>query len=170
MEEQHFSLARCYQGWDSYQRHLVTAITPLSPEQLAWRAAPDLRSLGEQVSHIVAVRARWLSLDLREGGPELAALTGWDGWTLDPQRDRPVTPPSDAPALAQGLETTWRVLHGALERWTVADLLEVFPPTFPGEDGFTRQFVLWHLLEHDIHHGGELSFALGMHGLSGITI
>jgi uncharacterized damage-inducible protein DinB len=170
MDNQPLSLAQFYQGWDSYQRHLVIAIAPLSSEQLTLRAAPHLRSIGEQAAHIVAVRARWLSLDLREGGPELAALTGWDGWTLDPQRDRPVTPPSDASALVQGLEITWRVIHDALERWAVSDLLEVFPPTFPGEDSFTRQFVLWHLLEHDIHHGGELSFVLGMHSLTGISI
>jgi hypothetical protein len=37
--------------------------------------------------------------------------------------------------------------------------------TFEGVwDG--RKWVIWHLLEHDLHHGGELSFVLGMHGLA----
>jgi hypothetical protein len=26
--------------------------------------------------------------------------------------------------------------------------------------------VIWHLIEHDLHHGGELSFSLGMHNLA----
>jgi hypothetical protein len=27
-----------------------------------------------------------------------------------------------------------------------------------------------HLLEHHLHHGGELSFALGMHGVPAINL
>jgi uncharacterized damage-inducible protein DinB len=30
--------------------------------------------------------------------------------------------------------------------------------------------VLWHVLEHDLHHGGELSLALGMHGLPALDV
>jgi uncharacterized damage-inducible protein DinB len=34
----------------------------------------------------------------------------------------------------------------------------------------TRGWVLWHILEHDLHHGGEISLTLGAHGLPGIEI
>jgi uncharacterized damage-inducible protein DinB len=30
--------------------------------------------------------------------------------------------------------------------------------------------VLWHLIEHDLHHGGELSFVLSMHGLTALQL
>jgi hypothetical protein len=30
----------------------------------------------------------------------------------------------------------------------------------------TRAWVTWHVLEHDLHHGGELALALGMQGLA----
>ena len=38
----------------------------------------------------------------------------------------------------------------------------------PGDDPavFTRQWVVWHLIEHDLHHGGEVSLMLGMQGLA----
>ena len=26
--------------------------------------------------------------------------------------------------------------------------------------------IIWHVLEYDLHHGGELSLSLGMHGLA----
>jgi uncharacterized damage-inducible protein DinB len=26
--------------------------------------------------------------------------------------------------------------------------------------------VIWHLMEHDLHHGGEISQILGSHGVS----
>lgn len=30
----------------------------------------------------------------------------------------------------------------------------------------SRQWVTWHVIEHDLHHGGELSFSLGANGLA----
>jgi uncharacterized damage-inducible protein DinB len=162
------TLARCYQGWDQYQQQLVNIAAPLSPDELALQAAPHLRAIGPQVAHIIAVRARWLSLDLKEGGASLDPLMGWDGWTANagsvPQ------PARTAAELVHGLETTWQVMQAALERWTIADLEHVFPPTSPGEDSFTRQYVIWHLIEHDLHHGGELSFVLGMHNLPALQL
>jgi uncharacterized damage-inducible protein DinB len=34
----------------------------------------------------------------------------------------------------------------------------------------TRQWIIWHLVEHDVHHGGEISFSLGMHGVTGLDL
>jgi len=28
----------------------------------------------------------------------------------------------------------------------------------------SRSCVVWHVLEHALHHGGEISLALGLHG------
>jgi uncharacterized damage-inducible protein DinB len=146
----------------------VHAIASLTPEQLHLRAALQLRSLGEQVAHIIAVRARWLHLDLHEGGTELEVLMTWDGWSAQGAGQMP--PPHSAAELVTGLQTTWQVIEEALRRWTTADLEEIFPPSFPDEESFTRQYVIWHLIEHDLHHGGELSFMLGMHWLTAIPI
>jgi uncharacterized damage-inducible protein DinB len=35
---------------------------------------------------------------------------------------------------------------------------------------FTRQWVVWHLIEHDLHHGGEISLILGSNGLTGLDL
>jgi uncharacterized damage-inducible protein DinB len=32
----------------------------------------------------------------------------------------------------------------------------------------TVQWILWHVHEHEIHHGGELSLALGGLGVQGV--
>jgi len=34
----------------------------------------------------------------------------------------------------------------------------------------SRQCIFWHVIEHDLHHGGELSFSLGMHGSAAVDI
>ena len=163
MTEHTFPLAPFYKGWDNYQQHLVHALVPLSSEQLSLHAAPHLRSIGIIATHIVGARARWLYYVLREGDESLVSLSTWDD---------PGQPARSAAELVSGLETTWQVIHGALHRWTIADLDEVFHDTDDNgeEETFTRQWVIWHLIEHDLHHGGEISFALGMHGLTAIDI
>ena len=47
--------------------------------------------------------------------------------------------------------------------------------TWPGEDDtepeiITRQWVIWHLMEHDLHHGGEISITLTAHGVQGLEL
>ena len=34
----------------------------------------------------------------------------------------------------------------------------------------TRYWVIWHVLEHDLYHGGELSNTLRSHGLEGLEL
>jgi len=151
------SLATVYQGWDVYQGHLTKALAPLTAEQLTLRAAPHLRSLYEIAAHIIGARARWLSIDMGEGAAELGDLGTWD---------RPTAPHHSAAELVQALETSWSVLQGCLARWTTADLAYVYEGDYHGEAySDSRQWILWHLIEHDVHHGGELSFLLGMYHL-----
>lgn len=157
-QNQATSLTMFYQGWDVYQQELNKAIAPLSPEQLALRATPHLRSILEIATHIIAVRARWFHDLMGEGNEDIASIAGWD---------RAGAPALSARELVNGFEKTWQVIQGALARWTPADLEYIFEGTHDGEEyRFSRQWVLWHVIEHDLHHGGELSFSLGMHGLA----
>ena len=155
-------LANFYKGCDNYQQLLLAALTPLSDEQLELRAAPQLRTIRDLVAHIIGARARWWSELMGEGGAELAACSGWD---------RAGAPVRNAAELVAGLETTWRIMNETLQRWTSSDLEYVYHGTRHGEEfSLTRQWVIWHVIEHDIHHGGELSFLLGMHGLPGLDL
>jgi len=51
-----------YEGWDAYQGLLITAITPLTADQFSLRAAPHLRSIGENVAHIIGARVGWFHM------------------------------------------------------------------------------------------------------------
>jgi len=157
------TVAKFYRGWDRYQDLLAATAAPLTQEQLSWRAADHLRSAGELLAHIAGARAGWLHEVLHEDGGDLMGISTWD---------EPGAPPRSTAELVSGLETTWQVIKNGLERWTPADLDAELQYT--REDGtvrtFTRQWVLWHLLEHDMHHGGEFSYVLGMHGSEGMDI
>ena len=65
--------------------------------------------------------------------------------------------------LAEGLNRTWRLMADCLARWSPADLRQTFGGEEDGEE--SRAWVVWHVLEHDLHHGGETSLTLGMHGI-----
>jgi uncharacterized damage-inducible protein DinB len=151
-----------YKGWDRHHRLLSEVVRPLSAEQLALRAAPQLRSIGELVAHVIAVRARCLYYVLEEGESILGPLVTWD---------RTGAPVRSSKALLSGLEMTWQVLQDGLERWRPADLEDMLQGEKEGVTyGSTRQWVIWHMLEHDLHHAGELSFTLGMHGIAGLDL
>jgi uncharacterized damage-inducible protein DinB len=69
------------------------------------------------------------------------------------------------------MERTWQFMADCLARWSPADMHQTFPDDWDGQHvDLSRAWVVWHVMEHDLHHGGELSLTLGMHGLpSGFT-
>jgi uncharacterized damage-inducible protein DinB len=156
-----------YPGWENHQRALVQSIAGLTPAHLALPIAPQQRSIGEQLGHMAGGRVAW--------------FCGWMGEStaaLDRMLARDDAPESSAADLVAVFEQTWQVIAAALARWTPADLEQVFeaPPAHQAwlqargmepEPPHTRQWMVWHVMEHEIHHGGELSLALGTHGLPG---
>lgn len=149
-----------YAGWNVYQQHIVAALRPLTDEQLAWRAGPKLRTIDVIARHMIGARARWFyGLDERE---EFKPFRGWDRRGAWPRR---------AEELVFGLEQTMQGMQDAIQSWTEAEWAQ----TWPGEDDsepelITRQWVIWHLIEHDLFHGGEISLTLGAHGLDGLGL
>jgi uncharacterized damage-inducible protein DinB len=191
MTAQQPSLLPFYAGWGRYQQHLVAAIAPLTGEQLALRNTPQGWSIGMYVMHIVANRAWWFHARMGEGSD---ALTPLDLWALG-VCEADVDPRHPAAELVAGLEQTWRLIEETLARLTPADLEQTFPPLTEAErvrhaslveptlqpyaqmwvererlaggvrPARSRQWIIWGVLEHDIHHGSEISTILGVHGL-----
>jgi uncharacterized damage-inducible protein DinB len=111
---------------------------------------------------MIGARARWFHLLMGEGGEEFKALGKWD---RRGGRDR------SSQELIDGLERTWRGMQAAIAGWTEAQWAETWPGDDPGDpEIITRQWVIWHLVEHDLHHGGEISLTLGIHGHQGFAL
>ena len=161
MAKQELNLLSFYKGWDSYQALLIKAIAPLSSEELALRAAPHLRSVGENVAHLISGRVSNF-LVLGEAGAEMIPLEQWD---------IPGAPLKGAAELVSGLESTWQMIQIALARWTPADLEDVFVDG-EGEQAprLTRQSIIWSTIKHDLHHGGEISLTLGVHHVEALDL
>ncbi|HZC06904.1 MAG TPA: DinB family protein [Ktedonobacterales bacterium] len=174
MAEDNFTLATFYASWKAYQDHLKDALALLTAEQIALRAAPGMRSIAENALHIVGCRTFWFTGFLGEdGGETMKEYTRWNEVALRAPYARwnevaqaLGTPAPIAAELAQGLDDTWRFMADRLTHWSAADMRQTFPDE---EDGapieISRAWVVWHVLEHDLHHGGEISLTLGMHGI-----
>jgi hypothetical protein len=55
--------------WKRYQDQIKEAIAPLTADQLRLRAAPTLRSLEENVAHLIATRVGWFNDYMDENDP-----------------------------------------------------------------------------------------------------
>ena len=191
MREYQLSLLPFYAGWGIYNQHLVAAIAPLTGEQLVLRTTAHHWSIGMYATHIVANRAWWFHARMSEGGDDLTPLELWALGVAEANVD-PLHPAAE---LVAGLEKTWQMIQQMLARLTPADLFEVFPPLDQAErvrhakqvepalqpfaqmwldaaarsgevrPAVSRQQIIWGVLEHDIHHGSEISTTLGVHGL-----
>jgi uncharacterized damage-inducible protein DinB len=153
-------------GYEDHQQRLVTMIAPLDHAQLDLAAAPHLWSVRTLACHIVSARAWWMHSWMGEGSPEFGAMTDWD--------EDEALATRGAAEIVRGLEESFAVIKSGMERWSPAELAREFTRPVPNEAGNrpvrSCQWIIWHLVEHDVHHGGEISFSLGMHGVAGLDL
>jgi uncharacterized damage-inducible protein DinB len=149
------SLGAIYAGRLNYQSLLIDALARLKANQLALQAAPHLCSIEAIATHMIGARRRWFASPLGDGDKHLASLSRWD------HRGGPVR---SAEEIVQGLRYSLDYIRNTIIGWSPSDWQE----TIPGEDShkpqvITRPWILWHLIEHDLHHGGEISLTMGIH-------
>ena len=147
-----------YENWRGYHENLRKCIEPLTNEQFLLQPAPHMWPLGQITQHIVSVRAGWFCGTLQDDDEAMNEyMTNWG------QRD---SPDRGAAELARGLDATWAFIEARLKRWTPSDCAKTFPDEWDGKTyERSRTWVIYHVMEHDLHHGGEISLILGMNGL-----
>ena len=63
------------------------------------------------------------------------------------------------------------MVEATLNAWTVGDLTETYRHTYWGKAyEVSRQWTLWRIMAHDIHHGGQLTILLGMQGIEALEL
>jgi uncharacterized damage-inducible protein DinB len=160
-------VAPFYDGWGLSNERLVETIGALSVEALGLRAGSDLWPIWAITAHLAGARVYWLCAILKESGAErmpFSKPTG-EGWEDD------LTHPRQAGELIFALESSWKIVEACLERWTPAMLQDEFRREVDGKIQLhSRQSVIMRLLTHDAYHAGEISQALGMHGLPEVDL
>src|SRR6266568_579107 len=143
------SLMSIYEGWDSHQLALVRAITPLTLEQLAWRPAPHLSSVGELISHIALARLWWFQKMGAPGAGERvntenpSELKRWAD-ALEQQEAAIAGNPTE---LLRWLEASWQMIETTLTTWTVADLTQTYRHIYQEKMYVvSRQWTIWRIM------------------------
>jgi uncharacterized damage-inducible protein DinB len=148
-----------YKNWKIYHEKLRDCIAPLTDQQLSVQPAARMWPLEQIVQHIISVRAGWFSGTLQENDEAMSEYMSWG------QRN---SPSRSAIELTHGLDETWAFIEACLQRWTPDDCAKTFPDEWGGQKyDVSRSWVMYHVMEHDLHHGGEVSLILGMNGLQG---
>jgi uncharacterized damage-inducible protein DinB len=168
-----------YEGWTRHHALVIDAISGLTPEQLALRTAPHQWAIWQLAAHVAGSRAFWFQDVLGEGDAATRDLFRVDRTTVpglslaDAGWEDVEDHPRTAEELVDGLERTWAIVDDCLRRWTAEDLdVSMVRPSTIGRPSRTypRGSIVWHVLEHDIHHGGEISQILGSNGLAGLDL
>src|SRR2546430_14250624 len=137
MAEDNFTLTTFYTCWKEYQDHIKGALAQLTAEQLELRAAPHLRSIGENALQIIGCRVNWFTNFLGEdGGEEMKVYAGWNEVALGLGAPVPT-----AAELVQALDRTRQFMADCLARWSPDDMRQTFPDDWDGKQvGVSRSW------------------------------
>jgi uncharacterized damage-inducible protein DinB len=155
-----------FAGWEQHNALVIKTIKPLGEDELLWAAGDGLWNVRMLATHIVATRAWWFGGWMGEGDDEFRRLITMDD---ESEAEKP-----DAGVICEALEKSWLDVRRCLEKWTADDLDAQFQRPRPNAKGERpwrdRRYIVWHVAEHDVHHGGEISLTLGMHGRPGLDM
>ena len=135
--------------WKAVRQGLNEALDQFSVEELHFRPAEGLWSLGEVALHIADAEDGWFQYVVQHHYPD---------WPADSTLQEYPTMPDIQRRLVEVHART----ESYLEPLSDADLDQVIQAPWGGQ--FPLHFVLWHVLEHEIHHRGEIYLILGLLG------
>jgi uncharacterized damage-inducible protein DinB len=122
-----------------------------------------MRSVGEVAAHISIGRIEWFHRMGAPGSSELAAKAR-EFQTSSESAERVLA--GSAGELTRWLELSWNMVARTLETWTVGDLALTYRHPYQGKIyAVSRQWTIWRIMSHDIHHGGQLTIMLGAQGI-----
>jgi uncharacterized damage-inducible protein DinB len=146
--------SQMFSHWEQVRTDLLTTIDRFSDAELAYAPFNGSWPVGRIMLHIAECEDFWLHSLVRH--------------ELEPPRDYKLVDYPTKSAIKQVLENAHRRTAGFLASLDEKDLDREYQTRF-GET-FTLRWILWHVLEHEIHHRGELSLALGLLGREGLEV
>jgi uncharacterized damage-inducible protein DinB len=157
-----------YQMWPRYQQRLRDAVASLTEGQLAIQPSPERWPLWATVGHLACQRVFWLCVFAGESGGE---TTPFPNSAFNCPGDDDLDHVWSADRLADALDSTFRIVEGCLDTWTLEMLdEEIRRPEWDASWVHTRGSVIQRVFSHDIWHTAEVNEALGNAGLPQIDL
>jgi uncharacterized damage-inducible protein DinB len=142
-----------FSHWEGVRRDLVSTIEAFDESELEYVPFEGSRKIGDIMLHIADAEDGWLRFCVTK---ELDAWPDFYNLTNYPDNQ------SIIHVLAEVHSRTYEHLSNLGESGFEASI------TDPWGDDFALLWIFWHIIEHEIHHRGELSLILGLLGREGI--
>jgi uncharacterized damage-inducible protein DinB len=140
--------AELFGHWKLVRHDLLRALEMLTDEQLHFVPREGLWSLGRVARHIAEAEDGWF---------RYVVAGELDGWPEFAEQDTPTV---------ESVKAFLTTVHDRTQDYLVSldetDLDHVV--TAPWGSRFPLRWVIWHVLEHEIHHRGEIYLMLGLMG------
>jgi len=147
-------LDQLFSPWDQIHKGTLAILEKFDESELAYIAYGEGMPVGRIALHIA---------DAEEGWFRLVATQERSQWPSDYTLENY---PSKA-AIKALLSKTHTKTMTYLATQTLDDLERVIRSDW---GDFSLRFIIWHVLEHEIHHRGELSLILGILGRQGLDV
>jgi uncharacterized damage-inducible protein DinB len=147
-------LNKLFAHWDQIHADTLATLNQFTQEELAYVAYQGGMPAGRIVLHIA---------DAEEGWFRLIVQRRRETWPSDFTLENYPTKEAIASLLSATHARTMEYL-GSLR----LDDLDMVIESDWGQ--FSLRFIIWHVLEHEIHHRGELSLILGLLGKEGLDV
>jgi uncharacterized damage-inducible protein DinB len=148
-------LSKNFSHWAQVRADLLSTLDEFEDQELNFAPYEGSWSVGEIALHIANAEEGWFQYVLKKEMDE------WpDEYSLE-----------DYPTLA-AIKSLLSEVHSRTDKYLdslEADAAKRVVET-PWGTTITLGWVVWHVLEHEIHHRGELSLMLGMLGRVGLEV
>ena len=143
-----------FSHWEQVRRELTETVDKFSDAELSFAPFAGSWPVGQIMLHIAECEDHWLHGEVRHE-LEMPVI-----YTL-----------ADFPTRAE-INDVLSIAHRRtllfLDQLDEADLEREYRNRY-GET-FSLRWIIWHVLEHEIHHRGEFSLALGLLGREGLEV
>lgn len=135
--------------WRAVRSGLLLALDRLADEQLAFVPREGMWSLGTVARHIANAEEGWF---------RYVATRELEAWPTFVEQE---------PATVESIKDLLAEVHDCTETYleTVDDADLDGAIAVPWGETITLRWILWHVLEHEIHHRGEICLMLGLLGM-----
>jgi len=148
-------LDQLFAHWQQVHADLLALVDRFGEEELAYTPFPGAWSVAQILSHIAGAEEGWFRFVVTREHAQ---------WPDDYRSDEYPT--------REAIRTLLAEVHARTEAYLatldLADLDRVVDGGWVGR--FRLGWIIWHVLEHEIHHRGELSLILGLLGREGLDV
>jgi uncharacterized damage-inducible protein DinB len=149
--------------WNDNRALLEDLVRLARDEDLEFRPAPGLRPLGEVLRHIITTEEYWWHGGILCEPFERWRPADWDSYSVEEKERHRARRFPTKETILDGLQAAHAPVAAFMREFAETDLCERRRPTWGGGENSLR-WILSHLVEHDLHHRGQVFTRLRLLG------